>query len=261
MTYRLTGIILRRRPIRETDRLYTVYTRERGKVELLAQGTRKIQSKLAGTLETISILNIQAARGRTFDRLTSAEVIESFPGITSASQISATLAVFALADDLTRGGEQEEALFDLLGETCRAISSKEDEDSLGRLLDAFLWKLLPILGYRPELGHCLRCERADDHVGFDIHGGGVLCGDCFVRASSEGKAVRLSQPTIKALQSMIVHPIEASVPDETVLPIRRLGLLFLAMHGEKPWPARNVAFAVGDHHALTEVRQRENIRI
>lgn len=30
MIYRLTGIILRRRPIREANRLYTVYTCERG---------------------------------------------------------------------------------------------------------------------------------------------------------------------------------------------------------------------------------------
>jgi len=244
MTYRLTGIVIRRRPLREADRLYTVYTRERGKVELLAQGTRKIQSKLSGTLEMLSVLNIQAARGKVMDRLTAAEAVESFPDIRTAPQMASALAAFALADDLTRGGEQEEALFGLLGDVCRAIGAAKEPAELERHLDAFLWKLLPILGYRPELGHCLRCERTDDHIGFDIHGGGVLCGGCFAAASSEGKSVRISSPTIEALRSIVLNPLGAAVLDGAVLPVRRLGLLFLAMHGERPWPGRNVASAM-----------------
>ena len=245
MTYRLTGIVIRRRPLREADRLYTIYTRERGKVELLAQGTRKIQSKLAGTLETLSVLNIQAARGKAMDRLTTADVVESFSGIRTAQQIAASLAIFALTDDLTRGGEQEEMLFELLGETCRSIAATDDSVSLERRLDAFLWKLLPILGYRPELRHCLRCEAQEGISGFDIHGGGILCDKCFRQASVEGKAVNLTLEALRELRSIVHNPGHPdATPVDVALAVRRLGFLFLAMHGERPWPSRNVLSAI-----------------
>ncbi len=49
--YRTQGIILKKEDRGEADRLFTIYTKDFGKLELLAKGERKIKSKLRGGLE------------------------------------------------------------------------------------------------------------------------------------------------------------------------------------------------------------------
>ncbi len=54
MEYRYTAIVLGKKEVGETDRLYTFYTREQGKVRVVAKGVRKPEAKLAGQLENLS---------------------------------------------------------------------------------------------------------------------------------------------------------------------------------------------------------------
>ena len=75
-TFRTQAIPLGKRVVRETDRMYSVFTQDRGKVELLAKGSRKILSKLAGEMEQIGILDLFIVHGRAFDRLAGAAPIE-----------------------------------------------------------------------------------------------------------------------------------------------------------------------------------------
>jgi len=43
--YKTDAVILRTRDYREADRLVTLFTRDRGKVQAIARGTRKLKSR------------------------------------------------------------------------------------------------------------------------------------------------------------------------------------------------------------------------
>jgi len=73
--YTTKGIILSARPIKESDRLYSILTRDFGLIRAHAIGVRKSASKLRGALEPVSLSRISLVRGKEFWRLTSAEVL------------------------------------------------------------------------------------------------------------------------------------------------------------------------------------------
>lgn len=75
MTYLTLGFPLKYHRWREADRFYTVYTKDYGKLELLARGANKIKSKLAGHLEPGLLSNLMIASGKSWDILAQAKAV------------------------------------------------------------------------------------------------------------------------------------------------------------------------------------------
>ncbi|MBI4142785.1 DNA repair protein RecO [Candidatus Uhrbacteria bacterium] len=196
LTYSTHAIVLRRRDHGEWDRLYTVYTRERGKLLLLGKGTRRPKAKLASHLEPYAVTDLVLARGRAMDRITFARVVESGERFT-ASWESVQLAAFGAEciDRLTRDGHRDPLIFDLLRTYLATIEVAEKGFSPSRrdgevegvgtmnsesLRTAFSLRLLHILGYAPQLDRCLDCRMPPSPV--PVVGiperGGIICNRC-----------------------------------------------------------------------------------
>jgi DNA repair protein RecO len=75
------GIVLKKQNYRETDQIVTIWTRELGKIRVLARGLRKSGSKLAGALQDLSLVVFEVT-GK-FPTLVSADVKRNFKGIRS----------------------------------------------------------------------------------------------------------------------------------------------------------------------------------
>ena len=65
--YRVSAIVLKRHDQGEADRLLTVFTRDRGKLTLLAKGVRKPASRKAGHILSVSPQNCRPARSNCHD--------------------------------------------------------------------------------------------------------------------------------------------------------------------------------------------------
>src|SRR4029077_15576466 len=66
-TYRDHAVVLRKLDYGEADRIYTLLTREHGKVGAIAKGGRRTTSRLASALELFARIDVQLARGRNLD--------------------------------------------------------------------------------------------------------------------------------------------------------------------------------------------------
>ena len=159
MEYRFTSIMLRKREVGETDRFYTFYTREAGKVTAIAKGVRKAEAKLASSLETATLSEIMMVRTRGTGRITGAVLEESYPSLHQSSVILRTLIRYlADVDKLVEPEEKDEPLFSLIKkylETAEAQSKSGISESQFHLLsEAAYYQLFFHLGYRLELSLC-----------------------------------------------------------------------------------------------------------
>lgn len=80
-TFSTEAIIIKRTAWREVDSLVTVYTHESGKLELLARGTSKISSRLAGHLEPYNRVRLMVINGKSKSYVGAVETLDSFYNI------------------------------------------------------------------------------------------------------------------------------------------------------------------------------------
>jgi DNA repair protein RecO (recombination protein O) len=78
---RLQAVVLRRTDSGESDRRLTLFTREEGRMDVIAKGARKGGSRLAGVSEPLSCATFQVAVGRRRRYVTQAQPVSSFPGL------------------------------------------------------------------------------------------------------------------------------------------------------------------------------------
>ena len=80
-TYKTLALIIKRTNFSEADRILTVFTKDQGKIRVLAKGVRRITSKRGGNVELFNLTEITLHEGKNFDLLTEAQVINSFPDL------------------------------------------------------------------------------------------------------------------------------------------------------------------------------------
>lgn len=163
-TYVTTGFVLGSRPWREADRLYTLFTDTTGKVEAIAAGSRKMFSKLSPQLPPFAEVEVMIAHGRLHDRLASANIREAYlkPPYALPNLILAS-ALMEIAAAVTRVGEPENRLIELLRETLRKINKLEtarsDWRQQARVIFAdFIIEILKLIGLAVTLTHCEQCR-------------------------------------------------------------------------------------------------------
>src|SRR5688572_12551465 len=79
--YKEEAIVLRRLSTGETDRILTLFSRDRGKLSAIAKGARGPRSRLAGATEPFTHFTGLLAQGQNLDVLTQAEVQNAFMGL------------------------------------------------------------------------------------------------------------------------------------------------------------------------------------
>jgi len=62
--YSSKGIVLAKRNFSETDRIIVLYTKNLGKISLIAKGVRKLKSRKRGSLEVFNLISFSAAKTR-----------------------------------------------------------------------------------------------------------------------------------------------------------------------------------------------------
>jgi len=200
MIYKTTGIILKRTNFREADRIITIYTKDHGKVRIIAKGVRKILSKLAGHLELFCVSNLMLAEGRNLDVLTGAEVKKCFFNL--RQDLKATRSAYYIAEIIDRLTEEEEKhpqIYSLLEEVLENLDTYDDKLTLAYFEINFLVET----GFKPELYHCLVCKDKiiSNHNYFDFDAGGLVCDKC------HKDGMKISDEAIKLMRLLITKKL------------------------------------------------------
>src|SRR5438128_2774144 len=110
-----TALVLRTTDWSETSRIATLWTREFGKVRVLAKGGRRLKSNFETALDLLTVCSIVFLRksSGSLDLLTEAQVVKRFPRLsTDLPALYAGYYVAELLGDWTADYDPHPVLFD-----------------------------------------------------------------------------------------------------------------------------------------------------
>ena len=175
--YNATALVLHRTDLGENDRILTLFTRERGKLGVVAKGSRKGTSRLSGATELFMTLRLQLAEARNLDIITQCEIVDTHsPLRLNLDLLARATYLCELLDRTTeeRDTLTSEELFDLTL-TALTLLAKTTTYPDG-VLHAYELRLLEAIGYAPVLDHCVKTGEPLERrtVGFSPSLGGTV---------------------------------------------------------------------------------------
>ena len=168
----------------EADQLFSIFTKDFGKLEILGRAIRKITSKLRSGSELFYFSEIEFIQGKTHKTLTDAILIDKFKKIREDPERLNLVYQIAEALDSLLGWEQRDrVIWELLNESFRRLNNLK----LEILYHYFLWNLFSILGHKPELYSCPVCgeKLLPETFYFLPKEGGVVCWKCLKKLKEE----------------------------------------------------------------------------
>lgn len=225
--YKTAGVVLRGRNLGEADRIFTLFTTDRGKIDAVAKGVRRAKSHFAGRLEFMSEATLSLHRGRNLDIITAAEISWSCWNTVVQPQAFATASMIAeLIDSFC---EPDLALPEVYGLVTGAIAALGGIEDPIALIPRFSLRLLDALGLAPPCEVCARCGRSllGNAAWLDLESGGLAGSECRAswrevlelepgdvanfralaapKAAGARASVRATQNSRKAIEMLIAH--------------------------------------------------------
>jgi len=193
--YKAEGIVLRARDFGEADRVVTILDRDQGKLEAVAKGARRAQSRLRGPCQPFTRGSFLLWHGRTLDGISQAETLEPFTVLREdLVRLTAASYMAELTDDLVRERDPAPEIHDLLLESFRWLEAgPATPGEVSLILRAFEVRLLVFGGFAPVLEACAVCGRPVEDwggatlVAFSPAAGGVLCPACRADPAEDGE--------------------------------------------------------------------------
>ncbi|SDI33911.1 DNA repair protein RecO [Natribacillus halophilus] len=176
MLEKTEGIVIRTVSYGESHVILTVFTKERGKLPLMARGAKKTNSPFAAVSQLFSYGLFQFHYRKSMSTLSQGEVLEAFRHVHEDIEAAAYAAyVCELLDGVTTEREASPSLFMLLLTILRFIEKGEDAEVLLRMFEL---KMTYVAGIKPELDRCASCGRTEGDFSFSVQEAGFLCEQC-----------------------------------------------------------------------------------
>ena len=196
-----SGVVLRVTDTKETDRILTVLTADRGKIPLISRGARRKNSRVAASCQVPAYSELTLYRRGAWYMLDEAVPIELFDGLGRDIELLALASWFC---ELTEAVCAEETPApELLSLLLNALYALCCTDKPPRLVKAaFQFRLMALAGFEPSAEGCALCGRAmPDAPMLDVLGGLVTCGGC--KSSEVGVRLPLTAGGLAALRYVL----------------------------------------------------------
>ena len=175
-----TAIVLRHVNYRDNDRIITLLSPSRGRIDAMIRNCRKPKSHNlnAGELFALGDYMLHETGGRAI--VTSVRLIETFyPLRQDYSRLTCGVYLLGLAEAAAEPEEEQRELFMLLVHTLSRLAFSDQPWK--PLLAGFLLHFSACQGFKPRLNHCVRCGKPmpeESPFFFDSEEGGLCCAAC-----------------------------------------------------------------------------------
>ncbi|WP_413308704.1 DNA repair protein RecO [Bacillus sp. 1P10SD] len=195
MLQKCEGIVIRTTDYGETNKIITLFTREWGKVGVMARGAKKPNSRLSSVTQLFTHGYFLVQRGSGLGSLQQGEIATSLRSIGEDIFLTAYASyIVELTDKCTEEKKPNPFHFELLLQTLNYMNEGYEPDIL---MNIYEMKMLNVMGLYPVLNQCSVCGSTDGHFSFSIREGGFICHRCLEKDPYHFK---LSPATVKLLR-------------------------------------------------------------
>lgn len=206
--YKTQAIVFKKNNINESDRTFSIFTDNFGRLNIFAKAIRKITSKLRGGIDVFYLSEIEFIQGKNKKTLTGATIIEKFNNISgNIEKNKIALDIGEFLDNFIKGEEKDQSLFDLLSETFHNLNDQSlRSEKCSLVYYYFLWNALSLLGYHSEVKICAGCceKLIPQEIYFSSKDGGAICKKCFEKLESNLNGVqKINSDVVKILRIIL----------------------------------------------------------
>lgn len=170
---------------KESSKILKFFTRDLGKISVMAQGSYKKSSKSFSATNLFNIAQYDLNEGRNFYYLKETNLISSNSFITSdLGLVASSNLVIEVINRVLEEGAKETEIYDLTRSFF--IGLKEDPSNHRIRLVSYLLKFSSFLGFQPDLTSCLLCRTTKSLAYKPVFSrGGLVCGSCVGQMSPD----------------------------------------------------------------------------
>jgi len=232
--FKVNGIVLEEKEVGESDKLFLVFSKEFGKIEVLGKGIRKIKAKLKSFFQILNYISLEIVKGKNFFIAIDGVLKENFPyPKRNLMTFRNSLYVSFLVNHFLKPEIKEESLFDLFLQSLYEIG--KGEKSL-EALRFFEWNFLKNLGFGMEVLKCPICQKTlkSPKFFFSPKNGGVVCNTCF----KDNSGIEISIDALKVIRVILLQKrdlyFKIKIGRELQKELRKISKIYLSYFLEKP---------------------------
>lgn len=241
MLYTVEAIVIRSMDYGEGHKIITLFTKDRGKVGVIARGAKKMRSRLAALTLLFTYGEFTYYRSGQLGNLSSGDIIASHQAIQDDIHKTAYAAyLLEMIDRMLLEQDGSAYLFEQLLAALDAIEADKDAQIIAHL---FEMKMLTFAGYAPSLERCAACTEdvaLAERMAFSVQLGGTLCERCRPKDMHplmlSGRTLRLMQMFQHVDLKQLGH-IQVSM--ESKQELRQAMRLFMNTHVSEHWKSRH----------------------
>lgn len=210
--YRTEAFVFAKEDYREADRMFSVFSRDFGRVEILGRAIRNIAAKLRGGIDCFGFSQIEFVQGVRQKTLTDALSLQ--PGkhiVMSPERLQLAQRISDVLGQCTKGEQKDQEMWNLLVEVFAILDEPNFPGAKCDLLyQYFFWNFMAVLGYCPRLAHCIVCGQNLNvaNLYFSIFEGGTVCHSC---SGSVKDAESLSADAVKIMRFVLGRDFNALI--------------------------------------------------
>ena len=175
-----TAIVLRRVNYRDNDRMVTLLSPSRGRIDAVIRNCRKPKSHNLNAAELFALGDYMVIENGGHMTVTSVRLVETFyPLRADYGRLSCAVWLLNLAEAVAEPEQEQRELFMLLLHTLSRLTFSDQPWK--PLLSGFLLHFSACQGFKPRLNHCALCGKPlgeEPPFFFDAEEGGLCCGNC-----------------------------------------------------------------------------------
>ena len=199
------GLILTAVNLNDNDKLFTIQTKDEGKITAISKGIRSHKHKDFAALQSFCYSELVLSKKTGLYYVSSASIINNFYGIRNSVEQMAFAAYFT---DVVKSFPEElpleEAYFNFVLNTLYLTSKAQEKCKNGdvtgylmRLKAVFELKTACFAGFMPDFSDCSYCGGKKDIEYFDISSGRIVCKSCHER--SDGDLIKINERLVNHL--------------------------------------------------------------
>ncbi|KMK75958.1 DNA repair protein RecO [Alkalihalobacillus pseudalcaliphilus] len=176
MLQKVEGIVIRSSDYGETNKIVTLFTKELGKIGVMARGAKKPKSRVASISQLFIHGQYLIQKSQGLSTLSQGEIINTYKSIRHDLFLAAYGSyMIELLDRLTDEKEKNPSLFNLIQQMLFYLDEGVDPEVL---LSIYEMKMLDQAGAKPQIDACTSCSQPNIPVAFSIKEAGFLCEKC-----------------------------------------------------------------------------------